>query len=152
MVFVNAEKKGERRHVLLLCLMIVCMCQIVSGAANMLDLEKDMDGNQRLSWGWESRVRWALGKTHWQVEDQHLTMSKDQMIRTYSLIQSFMHQFEKLLWSICWDVLDARNQWRTMDPTSWSLWSNVDKTTFSVEGYTSEVNKKHYGGYRVCVV
>lgn len=47
-VFVNADKKGERRQVLLLFLVVVgvCMGQIVSGAGNMLDLEKDMDGNQ----------------------------------------------------------------------------------------------------------
>lgn len=35
---------------------------------------------------------------------------------------------------------------------SWTLWSNVNKTTFLVRSCTLEVGTKYHGGYMVCVV
>lgn len=66
----------------------MCMCQIVNGVGNMLDLKKDMEINDQVGGGGLGSGG-QLGKTHWQVEDQGPTISKDQGTRT--LILPFSH-------------------------------------------------------------
>lgn len=59
------------------------MCQIVNRVGNMLDLEKDMEINNRVGGG-SLGSGGQLGKTHGKVEDQGPTMNKTRGSHCYS--------------------------------------------------------------------